>query len=38
MGPIGILTWAAVFAYILYFLYTKFFLLGRTSSEFSSKE
>ncbi len=38
MGPIGILIWAAVFAYKSYFLYTKFFLLGRTSAEVSSKE
>lgn len=31
MSPIGILIWAALAAYKLYFVYTKIFLLGKQS-------
>jgi hypothetical protein len=37
MSPIGILIWAAVFAYKVYFIYTKLFLLGKQREQVEVK-
>lgn len=33
MSPIGILIWAAIAAYKIYFFYTKVFLLGKPTAQ-----